>query len=246
MNVIWVYYASLIGVFLMFLVLLIVHLRQRIEGFYQFAAEDTTKCFGGAYTFHLPDFLTPQQCDELVASSLGKGMDESQVGEVSSSLDLNVRNSTQTWYKPEHHHVAQTIRDKVAHMISTDPRIASCFRALQSRYSFEDIQVVRYGTNGKYDPHFDATECGDDVGVKCSANQRIATVLIYLNDGFEGGHTRFPHLDVSVTPKKGSAIFFWVSDATGNSPYVYEKTLHGGDPVLTGEKWIATQWIRSA
>jgi prolyl 4-hydroxylase len=237
---------SAVGTFLLLLMMLGMHLRRRVEGFYQFADPDTSTCFNRAFAFEIPSFLTADQCDALMESAMRKGMDESQVGETKSSLDLNVRNSTQTWMKPTDDTVARAIRDKVTDMISSDARVAKCFKKLGNRYDFEDIQIVRYGLNGKYDPHFDATECGNDIGIPCARNQRIATVLIYLNDGFDGGFTRFPNLDMSVKPKKGSAVFFWVSDATANTPFVYEETLHGGDPVTNGEKWIATQWIRAS
>jgi len=37
------------------------------------------------------------------------------------------------------------------------------------------------------------------------------TVIIYLSDGFDGGHTTFytHHGTIKVTPVKGSALLFW-------------------------------------
>jgi prolyl 4-hydroxylase len=29
-----------------------------------------------------------------------------------------------------------------------------------------------------------------------------------------------------------------------HAPHVSTKTLHGGAPVLEGEKWVATKWLR--
>jgi prolyl 4-hydroxylase len=66
---------------------------------------------------------------------------------------------------------------------------------------------------------------------------------VYLNDGFEGGNTAFPKLGASIVPKKGKAVLFWVSDPETRD--LFEETLHGGDPVTEGEKWIATQWVLS-
>lgn len=222
------------------------HQRQ-IESFYQHADASTTMtCTGGSdFVFEMDGFLSPAQCDALMKAAADKGMRRSQVGEQSSSIDTDIRKSTQAWFKPEENDVAQFIREKVQRLVSRDARVSRCFgQGGIKDYYFEDIQVVRYGVKGKYDPHFDATECGEDIGVACAPNQRVATVLIYLNDNFEGGHTRFPKLGLDVVPKKGKAIFFWVSDASGESSHVYAETLHGGDPVDSGEKFIATQWIR--
>jgi prolyl 4-hydroxylase len=38
---------------------------------------------------------------------------------------------------------------------------------------------------------------------------------------------------------RGSAVFF-----SYDRPHAITKTLHGGTPVLAGEKWVATKWMR--
>jgi prolyl 4-hydroxylase len=38
---------------------------------------------------------------------------------------------------------------------------------------------------------------------------------------------------------RGNAVFFSYVRA-----HVSTKTLHGGAPVLAGEKWVATKWLR--
>jgi prolyl 4-hydroxylase len=67
--------------------------------------------------------------------------------------------------------------------------------------------------------------------------QRIASVVMYLNTPEEGGGTAFPEVGVTVTARRGSAAYF-----------AYEagdrKSLHAGLPVIRGEKWIATKWLR--
>ena len=72
-----------------------------------------------------------------------------------------------------------------------------------------------------------------------AANNRISTLVMYLNDVEEGGETFFPKLNLSVHPRKGMAVYFeyFYQDQSLN-----ELTLHGGAPVTKGEKWIATQW----
>jgi len=187
----------------------------------------------------IPNLLTPEQCDQLRAAALRHGMEDSRVGEAENELDANVRKSTQAWFKQDDNEITKIIAAKAMDLAKS---MRHCFGEITIAKNFEDIQIVRYATNGKYDPHYDGTECNGDDESPCLKNQRIATLLIYLNDDFSGGATRFPNLNVSVHPKKGNAVFFWVSDP--KTGMIFKKTLHGGDPVNDGEKWIATQWIR--
>ena len=70
--------------------------------------------------------------------------------------------------------------------------------------------------------------------------QRLATVILYLNEPEQGGDTAFVDRDLRVTPTKGNAVFFSYLSADASS-----KTLHAGLPVLAGEKWIANKWLRA-
>jgi prolyl 4-hydroxylase len=194
--------------------------------------------------FEVHGFLTPAECDALVREAKSRGMEHSEVDE-EDSIQPNVRNSTQAWLGADVNSAARKMRRKTVELVR---RLggSSCFggaRKLRESRDYEDIQVVRYRKEGKYEPHHDCLLCGKDLGVECQRGQRVATLLVYLNDGFGGGRTRFPDLDVAVRPVKGKALFFWVSDP--RSALVFRDTLHGSDPVESGEKWIATQWIRA-
>ena len=54
-----------------------------------------------------------------------------------------------------------------------------------------------------------------------------------------GGQTVFPDVQLDVAPLKGNAVFF-----SYDRPHPGTRTLHGGAPVLEGEKWVATKWLR--
>jgi len=64
---------------------------------------------------------------------------------------------------------------------------------------------------------------------------------MYLNDVQEGGETIFPKMDLSISPKKGAALYFHYGNQEGQTDRL---TLHSSVPVLNGEKWVATKWIR--
>ncbi len=105
----------------------------------------------------------------------------------------------------------------------------------------EGLQVLRYGPGAEYKPHydyFDPAEPGTP-GILQRGGQRVATLVMYLNEPEAGGATVFPDISFQVVPQLGSAVFFSYAQAHPAS-----RTLHGGEPVLAGEKWIATKWLR--
>jgi prolyl 4-hydroxylase len=71
--------------------------------------------------------------------------------------------------------------------------------------------------------------------------QRVSTMVVYLNNVAGGGETVFPELSLTVSPQKGGGVYFSYSDKNGE---LDRRSLHGGAPVLGGEKWIATLWWR--
>lgn len=111
----------------------------------------------------------------------------------------------------------------------------------------EETQVVNYGLGGFYGPHLDsARESSIDSynSVPVSnlvSNDRLATILLYLNHVEAGGSTVFPRLNVTVLPIKKSAVVWYNIKRNGFSD---ERTLHTGCPILLGSKWIATKWPR--
>jgi len=65
---------------------------------------------------------------------------------------------------------------------------------------------------------------------------------MYLSDVEEGGETRFTKLNISVAPKKGSAIF-WPS-VKSDDPYMTEElTYHEACTVKRGVKYSANFWL---
>ena len=98
----------------------------------------------------------------------------------------------------------------------------------------ERLQVVRYTPGGFYIPHHDANPT--------EPNTRKHTFIFILNDDYEGGDTVFPFLEKSYRLNKGDILSFDTLDSWGRVPH---KALHGGEPITSGEKWIANLWVRS-
>ena len=72
--------------------------------------------------------------------------------------------------------------------------------------------------------------------------QRVATILLYLNDDYAGGETAFPELGIAHRGGRGDALLFFSADAAGVPD---RRTVHAGLPPTTGSKWVLSQFIRS-
>jgi prolyl 4-hydroxylase len=97
----------------------------------------------------------------------------------------------------------------------------------------EPLQILRYAPGQEYRPHVDALP-GDAV------NQRIATVLVYLNDDYMGGETSFVETGLTIRARTGDAILF--SNTSDGRPDM--RMRHAGLPVRRGTKLVASRWIR--
>lgn len=102
----------------------------------------------------------------------------------------------------------------------------------------ESMHVVRYGPGGDFGPHYDYFSV--DAGVR-RTRQRVATLLLYLNNPPSGGATSFPDIELEIFPQAGNMLYF---SYLGASPDT--KTLHAGVPLGAGEKWIATLFLTKA
>lgn len=96
----------------------------------------------------------------------------------------------------------------------------------------EPLQILRYRPGQEYRPHHDALPHTD--------NQRILTMLVYLNDAYEGGETIFLKTDLRVKGGIGDALLFRNADQQGRPD---PDAQHAGLPVSAGEKLIASLWI---
>lgn len=107
----------------------------------------------------------------------------------------------------------------------------------------EGLQVLSYEKGNEYRPHFDWFDPALPGPRKHleRGGQRVATLVMYLSEVEQGGGTSFPSIGLQVQPRKGSAVFFANTDLYGKPD---QRTLHAGDPVEKGVKFIATKWLR--
>lgn len=184
--------------------------------------------------FKFKNFLTPEECDQIIEKAKDRLRLSSLYSGKGSFNDANTRSSQDMFFNA----------DETKWL---DERISRATRIPASHG--ESLTVIHYGPNQQYLPHFDYFAYGQDDNTDNLLNtygNRIATFIMYLNDLDEdaGGTTKFPDAaggPVAVRPKKGDATFFYNMLPSG---LVDPMSLHTGSPVLKGEKWIATKWIR--
>lgn len=174
-----------------------------------------------------PNFITEEECSYIL--ELSKEHFEDSI--VIAGYDSSIRKSKTCW------------------LPKTDDKIRAIIQRVCDIHNYpienaEDLQVVKYDPNGYYNEHHDS--CCDE-NEKCAefitrGGNRVITMVIYLNDGFSGGSTRFINLNQDIKPDKNSGILFYPMNKKGDK--CHRKALHAGMPVSSGQKYIANVWIR--
>ena len=109
----------------------------------------------------------------------------------------------------------------------------------------EDFQIIHYTKDQEYKPHFDAFSMDGSELSRTNTKfggQRIITALCYLNNVEKGGSTIFPAIPLAIKPERGKLILFKNTIDGKNTRDT--KALHGGSPVIKGQKWASNIWFR--
>lgn len=196
-----------------------------------------------AFIYH--NFLSKEECEYLINLAkpfmIKSAVVDSKTGK---STESRVRTSSGMFLKRGKDKIVQNIEKRIADFT---------FIPVENG---EGLQVLHYEVGQKYEPHYDYFL--DEFNTK-NGGQRVATVLMYLSDVEEGGETVFPAAKanfssvpwwndlsecakkgLSVKAKMGDALLFWSMrpDAT-----LDPSSLHGGCPVIRGNKWSSTKWL---
>jgi len=175
----------------------------------------------------LENLLTADECDDLIGEAKPR-LARALTVDVDGRHQVDERRTSQGMFfaigeTPLVQKIEQRIADLLAMPVSHG----------------EGLQILHYQPGQEYEPHFDwfNPEQPGFSAVTARGGQRIASVVMYLNTPEEGGGTAFPRIGLTVTAMRGSAVYFAYD--TGD-----EASLHAGLPVIKGEKWIATKWLR--
>ncbi|KAF9665956.1 hypothetical protein SADUNF_Sadunf16G0179000 [Salix dunnii] len=185
---------------------------------------------------YFPNFATPKQCESIIKMAVSKLKP--------STLALRKGETTESTF-------ISGSEDKTGVLDFIERKIAKATMIPQSHG--EAFNILRYEIGQKYDSHYDAFN-PDEYGPQPS--QRVASFLLYLSTVEEGGETMFPFengsavssgfeykqcVGLKVKPRQGDGLLFYSLFPNGT---IDRASLHGSCPVIEGEKWVATKWIR--
>jgi prolyl 4-hydroxylase len=178
------------------------------------------------------NLLSVDECEQMIQLSRDKLERSSVVNNETGAYDIHPhRTSYGTYFNRGENDLIRRIEARIAELVQYPLE------------SGEPIQILHYEAGGEYKPHFDyfdPKQPGNEQ-VLTQGGQRIATLIMYLNDVEAGGSTVFPEVGIDVLPRRGNAVYFAYCSEDGT---LDARSLHGGSPVGTGEKWIATKWFR--
>ena len=178
----------------------------------------------------LSNLLSHDECDELVALARPRLSRSETVRLSTGSSEVHqARTSEGMFFGREENPLCARIEQRIAEMFNWPIE------------NGEGLQVLHYSPGAEYKPHYDYfdPEQPGTVPVLKRGGQRVASLVMYLNTPGKGGGTVFPDVEFEVAPIKGNAVFF-----SYDRPHPDTRTLHGGSPVIEGEKWVATKWLR--
>ena len=174
--------------------------------------------------------LSDEECDAVMALARPRLTRSETVQTDTGGSEVNpVRTSAGMFFGREENGLCARIEARIARLLDWPLE------------NGEGLQVLRYMPGAEYKPHhdyFDPAKAGTPAIVK-RGGQRVGTLIMYLNTPEKGGATVFPDVALEVAPIKGNAVFF-----SYDRPHPITRTLHGGAPVIAGEKWVATKWLR--
>jgi prolyl 4-hydroxylase len=178
----------------------------------------------------LADFLSAAECDALIASASPRLARSQTVDTATGGSEVNAARTSDGMFFQ---------RGETPLIARIEHRIAALLRWPVDHG--EGLQILRYRPGAEYKPHhdyFDPAHAGTPKILQ-RGGQRVGTLVMYLNTPERGGATSFPDVGLEVAAQRGGAVFF-----SYDRPHPSTRTLHGGSPVVAGEKWVATKWLR--
>lgn len=176
------------------------------------------------------DLLSAEECEQLIALATPRLARSLTVATKTGGEEVNAdRTSNGMFFQRGENELVRRIEERIGRLLNWPVE------------NGEGLQILQYGPGAEYKPHydyFDPSEPGTPTILK-RGGQRVGTLVMYLAEPEKGGGTIFPDVHLEVAPRRGNAVFF-----SYERPHPSTRTLHGGAPVLQGEKWIATKWLR--
>lgn len=176
------------------------------------------------------NILSEAECKYLIARAKQKLTRSFVVDhETGDGVEHPIRTSAGMSFKRGETHVIKRIEERIAHLIQ--------WPATKT----EPIALLRYRPGEFYNEHydyFDYQTVGSEVH-RANGGNRVATLLLYLNDCEAGGETLLADVGLEALPRQGCGVYFAYPN-----PHASSMTRHAGRPPKKGQKWIATVWFK--
>lgn len=167
--------------------------------------------------------LTPDECAAYIEQSEGQGYGDAPIT---------------TMFGPVH---APEIRNNERVMIDTPEvadalwqRLAEFAQPKWDRWTVEGLnerlRFYRYDVGQQFDWHYDG------YFQRPTGERSLFTLMIYLNDGFEGGETSFGPFEPSHGNRAANGLK--IQPQTGMALFFQHHKLHKGEPVTKGRKYV--------
>ena len=180
----------------------------------------------------VPGLLSAQECEFLISRGAPYLQPAQVAGEGGTAVVSSLRSNDSMLFSPADTDVlVQSIDSLIARVLASPPA------------NGERLAMLRYRPGQSYAPHCDWIDprVPGKAEQVAAHGQRIATLLVYLNEGYSAGETRFVQLDWSFKGRCGDALL-WSNVKPDGS--IEPLTLHEGRPPLSGEKWLLSKWMR--
>lgn len=161
------------------------------------------------------NFLNEQECHHLIENSEKIGYEKASITTIIGQVMMpHVRNNTRVMVDDPK--LAEWLFERARPLLPESLSGGWQLVGLNER-----LRYYRYDPGQKFAPHYDG------YFERNRLERSHLTFMIYLNDGFEGGETKFLEKDRPViTPKQGSALIF------------VHRQLHEGAALLKGRKYV--------
>jgi Rps23 Pro-64 3,4-dihydroxylase Tpa1-like proline 4-hydroxylase len=183
----------------------------------------------GKIAFTIENFLSEKECNEILELIKFKKFQKATIGDNKKSVETDTRNNSRTFI--EDHKFSEKLWNKFKSIEIIPKTMTNGVFKLSGLY--KHTLFYKYNEGEYFKEHFD--------GDRKDLNKKsFFTVLIYLNEDFEGGETTFIHhkrimkknklkeelVLTPIKPKKGQLLVF------------RHNILHEGSILKSGEKIV--------
>ena len=185
----------------------------------------------------VPNFLSPEICNEYIEYirkqqeidlSVFDAEATNKTGQVAWEVDKKTRDTQTVDTAP----IQEPILDLMRHAVREQ---LNPFFNVKIKDS-EMPQILVYHPGGHYRPHIDGEALFNDGSGVLSWKKNVdrdISLILYLNQDFEGGELVFPKLAISIKPRQGMLLGF-----PSNHHY-----LHGVNPTISGTRYAIVNWF---